>query len=638
MQGQIFINELQGNFFLRTPKENKPTLLYYVVCYGGKKYRFATGVKVYPDHWNITKQEAYISMRLSELANINNTIVNEKIAEYKYSLSEFKAYLSENPNEIENGENLLRKYIYKNKHTPMNIDCIDYLEKCIEKANGISSGTRKDYLSTIKNLNKYCNKGNELKSFNDISKKYVKKYYDYLRCVDDRPNTKDGKLSLGYINKQISQLWNILNKFAVENEKMDYTVLAEWQERKGWIVADKSKKNQKGIALRDDEVLLLWDYWHKIDDEVNKDILATFLLECLTGQRFSDVEKLTDNIETINSITTISLVQKKGGKKVECGIIFKLAKEILSEYKNSMPKGYTNDYFNKRLKSIAKKAGIAGRKTDTRHSGTDSSVSIEGKERWELTTSHTGRRTFITLLKLREWDDRRIQMCSGHETIEMIQQYAKITSSAQYEVFKNGVKNSPEKILRYIDEDENVKLFSKPNDLQSNDEASPNKIRNTEETKVLSRIIEDSVDHKVIEAKHPDGRIVLVTEGLQEKKVETKYLDGKIITETSNHLNGYTIIETISNDMIETVYSDNTKKESKTINNKTGITEIEIVNHVESTIERKIINSNMGTTEEILIDTNTGLTEILKREGKKKTYVAIETNTGREIKRKINNQ
>ncbi|MDL2213753.1 phage integrase SAM-like domain-containing protein, partial [Bacteroides sp. OttesenSCG-928-N06] len=371
MQGQIFINEVQGNFFLRTPKENKPSLLYYVICYGGKKYRFATGMKVYPNHWDMERQKAYISFRLSELDNNNNIIVNEKIEEYERNLSEFKAYLCNNPNEIMDSERLLKSYIYKNQHTPMNENCIDYLENCIMAVSGLSDGTRKDYLSTIKNLKVHCDNGNEIKSFNDINKKYVKKYYEYLRSIDDRPTTTDGKLSLGYINKQISQLWNVLNKFAVENEKMDYTVLAEWKDRSGWIVTDKSKKNHKGIALRDDEVLLLWDYWYKIDSQVDKDILATFLLECLTGQRFSDIEKITENLDTVNSITTISLVQKKGGKEINCGIIFELAKEILAEYKNNMPIGYTNDFFNKRLKAMAKKAGITGKKLDTRHSGTD---------------------------------------------------------------------------------------------------------------------------------------------------------------------------------------------------------------------------------------------------------------------------
>lgn len=61
--------------------------------------------------------------------------------------------------------------------------------------------------------------------------------------VFDNPRTKDGKLSISYVNKQISQLWNMLNKYAVENELMDYSILLEWQNRGALEKKDKTKNN-----------------------------------------------------------------------------------------------------------------------------------------------------------------------------------------------------------------------------------------------------------------------------------------------------------------------------------------------------------------------------------------------------------
>ena len=74
--GQIFFYEVQAKFNLREPKSNKPTNIYLVCRIDRKQIRLSTGVKVYPEHWNVKKQEAYISCRLSELDNLNNTIVN----------------------------------------------------------------------------------------------------------------------------------------------------------------------------------------------------------------------------------------------------------------------------------------------------------------------------------------------------------------------------------------------------------------------------------------------------------------------------------------------------------------------------------------------------------------------------------
>ncbi len=453
---QTFINELQGNFYLRTPKREKPSLIYYVIVINGKKYRFATGVKVYPDQWNTKKQEAYISVRLSELDNTNNSITNTKIAEMKSYFSEFKNYLCEYPNKIENSEILLKQYIYKEKEA-RTMNCIEFLNNQLETYNGASASTKKDYSNGIKNLDRYMKEGHEIASFDELDKKYVKGFYEFLRKIDDAP-TKDGRLSLGYINKQISQLSTMLNKFAVENDVMKLQTLNEWN-YKTWTVKDKATKNIDEIALRDDEVLLLWDYWHKIDDTKYKDTLALFLLECLTGQRYSDIDKVLQDIEVQNNTMTMQLVQGKTAKKVEFDIVFELTKDILAEYKHKELCKVTVDYFNKLLKKIAKAAGIKGEQLITRHSGENLTVSVERKERYECVKSHTGRRTFITLLKLRGWDNRKIQTYSGHETTDMVEHYTKIVSPKDYKIFKDTIRNNPEKILKYADEEDNKKLF-----------------------------------------------------------------------------------------------------------------------------------------------------------------------------------
>lgn len=487
---QTFIQELQGNFFLRSPKQTTPTLLYYVVRINNKKVRLATGVKVYPQHWDKGKQKAIISPLHPKLTRINNSLVNDKIEEYLKRFSQFKEYLCDNPSEITNGGELLKSFIY-NK---MSENCIEYLRKCKDEDKTISEGTKKDYKSSLDNLERFCTQDNAVNKFNDFTKKYIKNYYNYLLSIDDNPRTKDGKLSISYVNKQISQLWNMLNKYAVENELMDYSILLEWQNRGAWGKKDKTKNNEKGIALRDDEVIKLWEYWHHIDNQNDKDILATFLLECLTGQRFSDIEKITDNLDTIHSITTIQLTQQKTGKTIKVGIIFELAKTILKLYENQMPQSFTNDYSNKRMKEIGKAAGIEGLETITRHSGNDTHVQSIKKQRYELLSQHTGRRTFITLLALREWSANRIKQYSGHSEIEMVERYTKIRDGVQYEIFHNAIKNNPAQILRYIDEDENKKLFGEQELKQplyhypTNDEQFKNEIQEAKEVLAMFNV------------------------------------------------------------------------------------------------------------------------------------------------------
>lgn len=114
MNAQFFINEIGCKFNLRKPKSEKPTNVYFVARVRNKQIKLSTGVRVYPDQWNVKKQEAYISCRLTELDNENNTIVNEKIGKLKLYFSEYKQYLCDHPEEIERRAIiLLKQYIYK---------------------------------------------------------------------------------------------------------------------------------------------------------------------------------------------------------------------------------------------------------------------------------------------------------------------------------------------------------------------------------------------------------------------------------------------------------------------------------------------------------------------------------------------
>ena len=60
------------------PKTNRPTNIYLVVYLNNKQVKLSTGVKVYPEHWNIRRQQAYVNARLSKLDNNNNTITNDR--------------------------------------------------------------------------------------------------------------------------------------------------------------------------------------------------------------------------------------------------------------------------------------------------------------------------------------------------------------------------------------------------------------------------------------------------------------------------------------------------------------------------------------------------------------------------------
>lgn len=72
-------------------------------------------------------------------------------------------------------------------------------------------------------------------------------------------------------------------------------------------------------------MLLLYNYKPLNErDEMVKDL---FILNCVTGQRISDTEKLDDVVNNVSGIDYITLVQRKTGKKVSFSLVFELAKK-----------------------------------------------------------------------------------------------------------------------------------------------------------------------------------------------------------------------------------------------------------------------------------------------------------------------
>ena len=199
MQQQVFINDMRANFNLRRPKGDKPTNIYFVVRVGKRQLKLSTGVKVYPDHWNVRKQEAYISVRLSELDNLNNTIVNDKLEELKMNFAEYKQYLCDHPSELDRGVELLKKYVYKNnimESQGLVLNPISWLEENIkEDANLTNTGrnsTKNQYLSYLKKFSRFLEvKGIEIKTFEEINSKLLSSFRDYL--ANDYVFIKKGK-------------------------------------------------------------------------------------------------------------------------------------------------------------------------------------------------------------------------------------------------------------------------------------------------------------------------------------------------------------------------------------------------------------------------------------------------------------
>ena len=389
MEEQYFFNEVQARFHLRKPKANKPTNIYLVCRINGKQVKLSTGVKVYPEHWNEEKQEAYISCRLFVLNFFELVLTHfqylvpleQKLTELKASFVEYKYYLCQHPNEMEQGVELLRKFIYKDTMVKKQEteNAIHWLRNAIIADKNIGESTRADYIKQIKFFEIFLNETDRCPiSFSDINLPLIKGYERYL------------------LNKDVGK-GKTTKTTTVGNKVEKIICILKRAEQQGMIDIhesnlDKYKKprskegDSNDIFLTEEEISKIYALELSGKEEQVRDL---FVLQCWIGQRFTDTQSINEGIMKDNG-NIIEIIQEKTKHKVSVPLL-PIAKEILAKYENQ---------FHKKQVPV-----------------------------YKLIKTHTARRSFICNMLLRGFDAHLIMKITGHNDVESFQKYVKLTSN-----------------------------------------------------------------------------------------------------------------------------------------------------------------------------------------------------------------
>lgn len=157
-----------------------------------------------------------------------------------------------------------------------------------------------------------------------------------------------------------------------------------------------------------DSIYLTFSELEKIDN-IDKNKLTDSLenakdwlvISCYTGQRISDFMRFTDKmIRMEGDESLIEFTQKKTGKIMTVPIHPKVA-EILNRRNGAFPYVISDQKYNDYIKDVCKIAGLNQKINGSKKSETEPESKIYRKEngvfeKWELVTSHIGRRSFAT--------------------------------------------------------------------------------------------------------------------------------------------------------------------------------------------------------------------------------------------------
>ncbi|MDO5655776.1 MAG: tyrosine-type recombinase/integrase [Flavobacteriaceae bacterium] len=409
-------------FKLKYPNSKKPTLIYFRAYFVNEKKSFiySTGEKILPIEWNpVTHQPNDLKGRTKKAEN--HRTINKQ-------LNRYSDYFQEIVNR------------YKNVGEELTIDIVrQRFNENFKKSN-----TKNDF---IRIYNEFLNEKENDFSGNSISKSTLKRYKCNLNLLKDFQNDTKLKISLGNFNDKI---YNKFLKYCIEEKKHSANTLHRnvgllktfffWALEKNYTYNKDFVKFKRPSTFRTDEIALNMSQVKEVyefDFSKNKKLERVrdlFVLGCTTGLRFGNYSKISRDDIHGNFIRVIDLKSKSKNLAIPLNTI---SKEILQKYDFNLP-NISNQKMNKYIKEVFK---IIGFDDDIKKTMKYGDELIETKSLfYERISSHTARRSFITIMKNKRVPDKVIMSYTGHKSLEVFNNYYRPSEddkvSYMNEVFK----------------------------------------------------------------------------------------------------------------------------------------------------------------------------------------------------------
>lgn len=409
----MFIPE--PKFYLKDRNSTDPTLIYMQAKYTAdnpQRFMLSTGDKILPTEWDDNKQRAIVSKKT--LLNGDLNLWLDKMANaFK---TEFRGFLLKgkipNTQELKDRiEEVLNIKVCVAAPVVKQITFCSFIKTFIDDCKGSKAfNTIKSYVSTLNRIKEYSNLCNKEFSFEDIDLEWRAQFIKFLQSLGAGRNTE---------GKHIKNVKVFLNE---ATERGLNTNMA-FKSKSFRIPIEPVHK----IFLPIDEIQLIANLDLQ-NDKLKNTVRDYFLLACYTALRFSDVTAIRkENIKGDN----IQIITEKTGQEVVIPIS-PIVRSIFEKYNYQLPKAPCNQVFNRYLKEIGKQAGldeevtikktIAGEKT------------IIKKLKWELLSSHVGRRSLVSNCILEGINTSSIMLISGHKSLNVFQTYVRVNQQQNAEV------------------------------------------------------------------------------------------------------------------------------------------------------------------------------------------------------------
>ncbi|MEA5457821.1 site-specific integrase [Arcicella sp. LKC2W] len=268
-----------------------------------------------------------------------------------------------------------------------------------DSKNKMSTETIKHICTVGNNLSDYF--GKKVPTFEMMNFEFFNNFVNYL--------LDDCKLANSTVNKRLDYLTGFL-KFCADMGVYNIEKLNKGKRLKEY--------ETNSIYITKEELQKL--YTHEFASETLQKVADLFVFGCSTGLRESDYSNIKpENIKN----GKLDIVTIKTGDHLIIPLN-SFSRSILEKYNFILPM-FTQQKFNKYLKEVGKVAGIDTPEQVVTHRKAQRIE--ETVPKYELMTSHTARRTFITQSITRGIPLPAIRKMTGHKDLKSFQKYIKLT-------------------------------------------------------------------------------------------------------------------------------------------------------------------------------------------------------------------
>ncbi|WP_241280329.1 tyrosine-type recombinase/integrase [Chryseobacterium cucumeris] len=392
-------------FKLKEPNSDKETLIYFRAYFGTerKNFIYSTGEKIKPSEWDLKNRQPNDLNGRTMKAENHRTI--------KKQLDRYSSYFVEIVNRYKNiNEELTidvvrQRFDEKFKKIKIKDDFFRLYEEFIEeKSNdytgkGISKSTKTRYTFNKNLLFEFQNYYKIKISLGNFNEKMYNKFLKYsVEIKDHSANTVHRDVGL----LKTFLYWALNKKYTFNNEFINFKKPPKFQ-------TDE-------IALNMEQVTKIYEHDFSQNKRLER-VRDLFVVGCTTGMRFGNYSRISKNDIQDDFIRVTDLKSKSKKLAIPLNSI---SKEILEKYDYDLPK-ITNQKMNKYIKEVFQLLEFDDEIKKTMKYGDE--LIENSTEFWKRISSHTARRSFITIMKNKRVPDKVIMSYTGHTSLEVFNAY-----------------------------------------------------------------------------------------------------------------------------------------------------------------------------------------------------------------------